>query len=104
MSVFGGVMLFVAGVAIGAGAVSYNQYSIRRETKQLRREVEDLKTASWQDAMAYKQDKAYREGYEKGRRSPLTDVEQFADFLEEHKIDFRTQRKRGDRRGQENAG
>ena len=104
MSVFGGVMLFVAGVAVGAGAVSYNQYSIRRETKALRREVEDLKTASWQDAITYKQDKAYREGYEKGRRSPMSDVEQFADFLEGRNVDFRPQRRRSDKRVTESAG
>ncbi len=104
MSVIGGILLFVSGVAVGGGAVVYNYTSIKRVTAAMQREIEDLKTASWQDAITYERDRAYRQGYKKGRKSPMSDVEEFADFLEDHNIDFRPQRRRSERNGQESDG
>lgn len=89
MTVFGGVLLFVSGVIVGGGAVAYNHYSVRRATSGLRKENERLKDAAWKDAVVYKEDRAYREGYEKGRRSPLSDVEKLADTMERRGVDFR---------------
>ena len=92
MRVFGGVVIFVSGVIVGGGAVAYNHLSVNRATHGLYRENERLKTAAWEDAIKYKEDRAYREGYEKGRRSPLSDVERLADTLEGRHMDFRTVR------------
>lgn len=92
MSVFGGVLLFVSGVVVGGGAVAYNHYCVRRATFGLNKENQRLKDAAWEDAIKYKEDRAYREGYEKGRRSPLSDVERLADTLEKGHMDFRTVR------------
>ena len=89
MSVFGGIILFVSGVLVGGGAVAYNHYSVRRAISGLRKENDRLKDAAWKDAVVYKEDRAYREGYEKGRRSPLSEVEKLADTMERRGVDFR---------------
>ena len=92
MSIFGGIILFVSGVAIGGSAVAYNYHSIRRATTGLHKENERLKTCAWEDKMDYVYKQAYDEGYFQGRKSPLSDVERFADTLESRHIDFRTTR------------
>lgn len=89
MSVFGGVILFVSGVVVGGGAVAYNHYSVSRATTALHRENTRLKDAAWEDAIKYKEDRAYREGYEDGRKSPLSDVERLAATIQEKRMDFR---------------
>ena len=97
MSVFGGVLLFVTGVATGSGLVIANRMNVKRETTQLRRENEHLRNSAWQDKLEYETHKAYRQGYREGRLSPANDAERFAEFVEERNIDFRGQRRR-DRR------
>ena len=82
-------MLFVSGMVVGGGAVAYNRYTVRRAVSGLRKENERLKEAAWKDTVLYKEDCAFREGYEKGRRSPLSDVEKLADTMERRGIDFR---------------
>ena len=37
MSVFGGILLFAAGIATGSGLVIANRVNVQRETTQLRR-------------------------------------------------------------------
>lgn len=88
MSVIGGILLFTAGVAIGGGAVIFNRWSVQRESEQLRRENDHLKDAAWRDRLEYEVDRGYREGYYDGSRSPLSDVEKFADLLERRRIDY----------------
>lgn len=90
MSVFGGIMLFAAGVATGGGLILYNQFSVANQTSQLRRENEHLKQSAWKDRLEYESDRAYRKGYNEGRKSPLSDVERLAETLESRHIDFRT--------------
>ena len=94
MSVFGGIVLFMAGVATGSGLVIANRVNVQRETAQLRRENERLKNSAWQDKLEYETHKAYRNGYREGRLSPANDAERFAEFVEDHNIDFRSQRRR----------
>ena len=89
MSVFGGIMLFAAGVAVGSGAVIMNQREVRRSSDQLRRENEHLKASAWNDRLEFEAYKAYGEGYYDGSRNPMSDVERFADFLERRKVDYR---------------
>ena len=103
MSVFGGIVLFVAGVATGSGLVIANRVNVQRETAQLRRENERLRNSAWQDKLEYESSKAFREGYREGRLSPANDAERFAEFVEDRNIDFRGQRRR-DRRGQADQG
>ena len=93
MSVIGGIMLFVSGVAVGGGAVIFNHCTIESQTRGLRRENERLKTSAWEDRMEYAQDKAYRRGYSDGRKSPISDVERFADTLEQGGYEFKMKRK-----------
>lgn len=90
MSVIGGVLLFVAGTAMGAGAVMYNRRSVEAQTRQLRRENEHLKQSAWRDRLEYESDKAFRRGYYEGRKSPMSDVERLGDTLESRRVDFRT--------------
>lgn len=97
MSVFGGIVLFIAGVATGSGLVIANRVNVQRETAQLRRENEHLKNSAWKDRLDYETAKAYGEGYRKGRLSPANDAEKFADFIEQNNIDFRGQRRRNRR-------
>lgn len=89
MSVIGGIFLFAAGVAAGSGAVVFNRICVNRESEQLRRENEHLKTSAWYDRLEFEAYKAYGDGYYDGSRSPMSDVEKFADFLERRKIDYR---------------
>ena len=70
MSVIGGVLLFVAGTAMGAGAVMYNRRSVEAQTRQLRRENEHLKQSAWRDRLEYESDKAFRRGYSPLRKNP----------------------------------
>lgn len=94
MSVFGGIVLFMAGVATGSGLVIANRVNVQRETAQLRRENEHLRNSAWQDKLEYETHKAYWKGYREGRLSPANDAERFAEFVEDHNIDFRGQRRR----------
>jgi len=94
MSVIAGVLLFIAGVMTGGGAVYYNQYSIRQATASLRRENEKLKDSAVEDAMKYTGDRAYRKGFQDGRRNPMTGAEQFAETFEGMRAQFGGQRKR----------
>ena len=103
MSVFGGILLFAAGVATGSGLVVANRMNVQRETAQLRRENEHLKNSAWQDLMKYETTKAYSEGFREGRLSPANDAEKFVDFVERNNIDFRGPRRR-DRRVQADNG
>ena len=89
MSVFGGIALFVAGVAVGGGAVILHQTEVRRASAQLRRENEHLKASAWRDRLEFETYKAYGDGYYDGSKNPMTDVERFADFLERRHIDYR---------------
>ena len=89
MSVFGGIMLFVAGVATGGGAVVFNRHCVQKETSQLRRENEHLKQAAWNDRLEFESERAFRRGYHEGRKSPLSDVEKLADTLEQHRAQLR---------------
>lgn len=82
MNVIGGIILFMAGAMIGGSAVYYNQYSIRRATASLRRENEKLKHCAMEDALRYTEEKAYRDGYHEGRKSPMRDAERFAESFE----------------------
>lgn len=99
MSVIGGIMLFAAGIAVGGGAVKFNRWCVESQTSQLRKENEHLRTSAWKDRLEYETDRAYRNGYHEGRKSPMSDVERLADTLEERRIDFRTVRE-GPRHGQ----
>lgn len=103
MSIIGGIMLFLAGVATGSGAVILYWHGIRKHTAGLRRENSDLKANAWRDRMEYETGKAYRRGYSAGRRNPLSDVERFADTLANRHIDFRYG-KRGETVEQEEDG
>ena len=94
MSVIGGILLYAVGVATGGGLVIANRINVHRETAQLRRENEHLKSSAWQDRLEYETNKAYTKGYREGRLSPANDAERFAELVEERNIDFRSQRRR----------
>ena len=94
MIVIGGVLLFVAGVATGGSAVWYNRRSIDGAVKPVRKENERLKTCAWEDRLEYETERAYRKGYNAGRKDPMTDVERFADTLDKNDVTFRMERRR----------
>ena len=93
MSVIGGILLFASGIAVGGGAVMYNRWSVENQTAQLRRENEHLKTSAWEDRIEFARDKAYRKGFSEGRKSPMSDVERFADTLDSGGYSFRMERR-----------
>ena len=93
MNIIGGILLFVAGLAVGGGLVVYNRVSVQNATGQLRKENERLKQSAWVDRLDYETNRAYQEGYKEGRRNPMSDVERLADTLERKKMDFRTTKK-----------
>ena len=94
MSVFGGILLFAAGVATGSGLVIANRVNVQRETAQLRRDNENLRNSAWHDKLEHESSRAYRQGYHDGRFSPASEAERFAEFVEDRNIDFRGQRRR----------
>lgn len=90
MTVFGGIMLFAAGIAVGGSAVAYHKGCVRvvehraaREKDALRREVYDVKFRS-------ECDRAYRKGYSDGRADPLSDAEKLARTFRGRNVDIRT--------------
>ena len=89
MSVFGGIVLFIAGIVTGAGAVVFNRVCVRKESELLRRENDRLKNCAWCDRLEFETYKAYGDGYYDGSRSPMSDVEKFADFLERRRVQYR---------------
>lgn len=95
MGVFGGILLFSAGIVVGSSAVIVHQRDVRRASAQLRRENEHLKTCAWKDRLEFEALKAYGDGYYDGSRNPMSDVEKFADFLEARHIDYRFQKGSG---------
>lgn len=103
MSIFGGILLYAAGVATGSGLLITHRIYVERETAPLRRANKHLEECAWRDRLQFETDKAYAEGYKDGRKSPASAAEQFADFVEDRNIDFRGQRRR-DRRAQANNG
>lgn len=86
MSVFGGIVLFTLGVATGGGLVIGNRVAVQRETAQLRRENEHLKTSAWKDRLEYETTRAYHRGYKEGRLSPANDAEKFVQLVEDRGI------------------
>ena len=71
MSVFGGILLFVSGVATGSGAIILHQRDVKRESARLRRENEHLKTSAWNDRLEFETYRAYGDGYYDGRGAAL---------------------------------
>lgn len=84
MMVIGGILLFAAGMVTGGGAVAYHLSTIEKATAKLRRENTGLKQDIWQSKLDTETDKAYQEGYERGRKHPVHAVEEFSDLLEKH--------------------
>jgi len=93
MSVIGGILLFVAGMLTGGGAVIFNRRCVQRETEPLRAENNKLWNIHNEDEATRRADYAYRKGYSAGRKNPISDVERLADTIERHNIDFRTNRR-----------
>lgn len=92
MSVIGGVLLFAAGVAVGGCAVAYNRECVRsvqekalEDWTNLKRELDELRI---QDA----RDRAYRKGYSRGRKDPLTDAERLAKTFEGRNVEIRSRK------------
>ena len=59
-----------------------------KETAQLRRENEHLKSSAWKDRLDYETQRAYSEGFRDGRLSPANEAEKFAEMIERNNIDF----------------
>ena len=93
MSIIGGILIFVAGVVSGGSLVAYNQYSIHSATSGLRKENERLRESAWTDKLESETSKAYAKGVKDGRKVPLSDVERFADTLNEGGYEFRMTRR-----------
>lgn len=93
MGVFGGILVFVLGVAAGLAAAAGITILVQRLMSQLKRENKHLKESAWRDRLEYETDKAYRtgysRGYRKGRANPLSDVERLAATIQEKRMDFR---------------
>ena len=99
MSVFGGILLFIVGVAAGLAAAAGIAILLQRLMSQLKRENKHLKESAWRDRLEYETDKAYRtgynRGYRKGRADPLSDVERLAATIQDKRMDFRGPAPRG---------
>lgn len=89
MSVFGGVMLFTAGVLIGGGAVAYHKSSIREVELDACAERDNLQHEVYEVKFKSECDRAYRKGYRDGRRDPLSDAEKLADTFRGHRVVIR---------------
>lgn len=94
MSVIGGILVFIFGLAAGLAAAAGIAILIQRITSQIKKENRHLKESAWNDRLEYETHRAYRtgyhRGYQKGRTDPINDVERLASTLKAHNIDFRT--------------
>lgn len=93
MSVLGGIIIFVLGIAAGLGAAAGIYVLMRRALADLRKRNRYLEVSAWRDRLEFETDKAYRtgysRGYRKGRANPMSDVERLAATIEEKRMDFR---------------
>lgn len=92
-SAIGGVLLFVAGLAVGGGVVLYGCHTTDKALEAYRRENERLKESAWQDRLTYECDRAWDEGYQKGRKHPIHAIEELANTLEQHGSNVKFNRK-----------
>lgn len=66
MTIFGGIVLFVAGVVTGGSLIAYNNYSVKQATAKLMKENAQLKDAVWNARMDTQVKRAYKDGYKNG--------------------------------------
>ena len=66
MTIFGGIVLFVAGVVTGGSLIAYNNYSVKQATAKLMKENAQLKDAVWDARMDTQVKRAYKDGYKNG--------------------------------------
>lgn len=99
MSVIGGILLFTAGVVIGAGAVTFHNMEVKRAVKVVEArkngEIAKLRSAYsrlQEDAGILQQASdcadAFRRGKSVGRAHPMSDAEQFARTFEGKRARF----------------
>lgn len=84
MVVIGGILLFLAGVMVGGGVMAYHRAAMDRATAPLRRENRSLQEDMWQNRLETETEKAWHEGFDRGRKHPVHAVEDFADLLDRH--------------------
>lgn len=92
MTVFGGILLFTMGVAVGGGAVSYHQGCIRAVEKHAAKEKETLRNEVYNVKFRTECDRAWREGYANGCQDPLTDAERLARTFRGRRVDIRSRK------------
>lgn len=66
MTIFGGIILFIAGVVTGGSLIAYNNYSVKQATAKLMKENAQLKDAVWDARMDTQVKRAYKDGYKNG--------------------------------------
>ncbi len=99
MSVIGGILLFTAGVVIGAGALTLHNMEVKRavQTVEAKKNGEIAKLRSaysrlQEDAGIMQQASdcadAFRRGKSVGRAHPMSDAEQFARTFEGRRVKF----------------
>ena len=99
MDVIGGILLFVAGLIVGAGTLALHNREVRREVKKVEdrknAEITKLRTAYarlQEDAGMLQQTSdcadAYRRGKNAGRAEPMTQAERFAKTFEGKNVKF----------------
>lgn len=99
MSVIGGILLFTAGVLMGAGAVIVHSMEVQRavraveakknsEISKLRNAYSQLQEETGIMQQASDCADAFRRGKSVGRAHPMSDAEQFARTFESRRVKF----------------
>jgi len=99
MSVFGGILLYAAGIATGAGVLALHHWDVRRAVNAVRTQ-KNTEIARWKNAYERLQEDAgimqqasdcadaFRRGKTAGREHPLSDAERFARTFEGKRVRF----------------
>ena len=89
------ILTYILGVGTGAGLLIANTKSIQRavaaEKARSQQTIERLKREkdqAWQERDALFREREWNRAYYEGRKSPLSDVEKFADTLEKRRTKF----------------
>lgn len=89
------ILTYILGVGTGAGLLIANSRivakAVSEEKAQSQKTIDSLKRENqqiWQERNELLREREWNQAYYEGRKSPLSDVEKFANTLERHRAKF----------------
>lgn len=76
MTVIGGIALFIAGAAVGGGAITCNHACVRKAERRAQKECSQLRVELGKMRTTERNSESYWNGYADGRKDCKADLEQ----------------------------